>query len=369
MIHTATLTCVSLKKAVYESFKQLDDTFYNRADNRLINRRYKGQGVVVSLYIIRKEKYTSFVAECRVNFKRLNEKENHTLVYAHGDLIATAVKFDEIMIDLGLPDFTRWKVKRMDFCTNIVTPYVSQYIKLMQKGDIPLSQRMTYDRNTRNYSMRSGSVYLPSKARDLRTKTTGSTTINFYDKHDQLLKESKVNTMITPEMLLQAENILRIEVQCHKPKLNYISRKYNLHGRDLVQLLPNPEIIQMGFDVLETAILSVCRSGNYYRASEAKKKIEDSSFRKTTKQAMLQILSTVNRSYGSIYKAREELALDRDKFNKLLQKFDALGINPVTISDNRKISGKGIREGLSSVYDLFIDSYQAELLADDSASD
>ena len=252
----------------------------------------------------------------------------------------------------GLPSFENWNTNRIDYCINIKTPYVKEYIDLMQKGDVPHSQRLSYNPSNRNYAHRKGSVYLVSKARDKRKGNTGSTTINFYDKEDQIKKEQADNSVIE-----QAKNILRLEVQCNRPKLDYLKKKYALEDKKITSLLS----AQISFDVLESAVLAICKVGDYYRRTEALKKIDDLKCHQKTKDNMKLIIDTVSKQYNSIDKARKQLVksnqLTKGQFNGYIQKLNAIDINPVTIRDNKHLADKSLKDGLDSIYSLLMDAF------------
>ncbi len=357
MIHTATLTYSPASKEMFQSFINASGTVYYQQDNRYINTQYKKDGLILSAFMTKKNNYTAYVFMCRVNFKRLIEKQNRIEVYTDADYNQMQEKFNQIMIDNSLPLLEQWNTNRIDYCINVKTPYVKQYIKLMQKGDIPYSQRRVYDKKNRNYSTKEGSVYLPAKARDGRSKKTGSITINFYDKQDQLQKEQQTNSLIGDEVIAQAKDILRLEVQCNKQKLEYIKSKYHLQDKKITSLLS----AQISFDVLERAVLGVCKVGDYYRRSIAIKKINQTKHTQQTKEKLIQILKRIASQYQSIWKIREEYeasGTDRITFNSYLKMIQAAGVNPVMLSENRE-------EMIPNIYDLFFDAFNNELYIDE----
>ena len=357
MIHTATLTYSPASKEMFQTFIKASGTVYYQQDNRYINTQYKADGLIISAFMSKKNNYTAYVFICRVNFKRLIEKQNRIEVYTDADYNQMQEKFNQIMQENNLPLLEQWNTNRIDYCINIRTPYVKEYIKLMQKGDIPYSQRRAYDKKNRNYSTKEGSVYLPAKARDGRSKKTGSITINFYDKQDQLKKEQQVNKDITDEIIAQAKDILRLEVQCNKPKLEYIKSKYHLQDKKITSLLS----AQISFDVLERAILGVVRNGDYHRRSIALATIDSTNYTKQTKDKLKDILKRIARQYKSIWKIREELEVSgtsRTAFNEYLKKIQAAGVNPVMLSESRQ-------EKIQNIYDLFFEAFNEELYIDE----
>ena len=152
-----------------------------------------------------------------------------------------------------------------------------------------------------------GSVYLPSKSRNIKQNKTGSLTINFYNKYQELSVESIKNKEITEAQLNQAKDILRLEVQCHRPKLDSIRQKYSLENKKIIHYL-SPQI---SFDVLESAILKVCKKGDYCRKSVALEKIDnEKGLHDSTKNNLKMILTEVNRQHQSISKAKNIWTLE-----------------------------------------------------------
>ena len=73
------------------------------------------------------------------------------------------------------------------------------------------------------------------------------------------------------------------------------------------------------------------------------------------------IIDTVSKQYNSIDKARKQLVksnqLTKEQFNGYIQKLNNIGINPVTIRDNKHLQDKSLQEGLDSIYDLLVDAF------------
>ena len=357
MIHTATLT-IKPSRAVFDIFTGHPKSYFIKQDSIWMNKSFKDYGLILTGKVYYYDGFAIRSIQCRINFKRLIEQQNRIAVYTDADFDKMVATFNTIMVHLGgLPCFAEWNVKRIDYCINIKTPYVKEYISLMQKGDIPVWQRPPYNPTSKRYCNRIGSVYLPAKGRNVKQNKTGSITINFYDKNHQQAAETIKNNTVS-EALQQSENILRLEVQCHRPKLSSLARKYSLDDTKIINFLSS----QISFDVLETAIKSVCRLGDYQRKTVAEQMLEASKgLHKSTKEDLKTLLQEVNRQHQSVSKARDRLAaagiLTRDRFNQLLKKLDELNINPVTIPDNKSIPNKTHKEGLENIYIQFFDTF------------
>lgn len=358
MIHTATLT-LQPSKSTFQIFQNNPKTYFLKQENIWMNKEYKTSGIIITGKICTFDSFQTYLFTCRINFKRLIEQQDRLAVYTDEDYQKMVTAFNTLMVYLGgLPTFENWNVNRIDYCINVKTPYVQEYIALMQKGDIPAWQRQSYNPSSKRYTHMLGSVYLPSKSRNIKQNKTGSLTINFYNKYQELSVESIKNKEITEAQLNQAKDILRLEVQCHRPKLDSIRQKYSLENKKIIHYL-SPQI---SFDVLESAILKVCKKGDYCRKSVALEKIDnEKGLHDSTKNNLKMILTEVNRQHQSITKARDNLVaagqLTKTKFNQLLTKLDELNINPVTISDNKSIDGIHQKDGLPNIYNLFFETF------------
>lgn len=358
MIHTATLT-LQPSQSTFQIFQSNPKTYFLNQENIWMNKEYKSLGIVITGQICKFDNFQTYLLTCRINFKRLIEQQDRLAVYTDDDYQKMVTQFNTIMVYMGgLPTFENWNVNRIDYCINIKTPYVKEYISLMQKGDIPAWQRLPFNPISKRYTNQIGSIYLPAKSRNIKQNKTGSITINFYNKHLQQSAEALKNNEISEAILKQSEDVLRLEVQCHRPKIDSLKKRYNLENKKIIHYLAP----QISFDVLESAIKSVCHLGDYQRKSVALGIIETAKgLHQSTRDDLKSILIEVNRQHQSISKARDSLVaagyFKRDKFNNLIKKLDELNINPVTISDNKSIVDKTQKEGLENIYIPFFNSF------------
>ena len=173
MVHTATLT-YSPTKELFQSFIMAQGVRYDPRTKRFILDKYKSNGIVLFAFETIKQTYHSYALLCRINFKRLIETGDRIATFAESDTDAVAASFDAIMAKISpdMPPFFEWNVNRIDYCVNVRTPYVAEYLRLLKKSDMPHYFRA---RNGNHYQ-RSGSLYL----------VCDSVTVKFYDKQDQL---------------------------------------------------------------------------------------------------------------------------------------------------------------------------------------
>lgn len=370
MVHTAELTYFP-DHELFEAFKNLPDTVYYQQQNTWWNSSLKEDyGLTFRIKKIGNpyRQYESIRMICRINFKKViacNHPE-----YNHRVDIMTVWDVDEVEQQFNtiieqflpiMPQFEFWKVNRIDYCVNIQTRYVDEYIELLKKGDRPWLKDW-YDRQG-NYTQKKGSLYLVSTA---KKKKNRSVTINFYNKQDQLQKQFGVPEdelqfdEIDPTLEL-AENILRLEVQCHRAKTEALKKKYGMDGKYVKEFL-NYEI---AYDVLKNYLLRIAGTSDYHRKQIAYQMIDDGSFKDETKLKLKQIIANVSIQHSNVSKVRERYAEDgtmsKDEYSRLLRKLQDKNINPVTIRNNKSLVGKRLKEGLPSLVTLFEEAWEDEM--------
>lgn len=371
MIHTGMIFC-NINKDQFEKFRSHPDTKPHRQDKfrTWVNIAFKDYGITyIQARYIQKPQFTAVHVTCRLNFKRLIEQENRVLTYKESDHDAVMQVFNQIMLQVGLPSWVNWKVNRIDYCIDVKTDHVEDYIHLMQKGDIPHHQKLPYNPVNKRREHKKGSVYLIARARDKRSHRTGSMTVNFYDKYLQKLNEQAVTMTVTDAEVEQARNILRLEIQCFLPKINSLKNSYSLADTRLEQYLSD----YICCNVIEDMLFKIARKGAYLRMSEALQIIDVSSCQARTKIKLKALIKAVARQYQSVAKVRDMFisdgtVRDREAFSDLLRKLDKLDVNPVTIPDKKAITGLRLKEGLPNLYDLFFDAVQEELYEDSAES-
>ena len=352
MIHTATLT-YSPTKELFQSFIMAQGVRYDPRTKRFILDKYKSNGIVLFAFETIKQTYHSYALLCRINFKRLIETGDRIATFAESDTDAVAASFDAIMAKISpdMPPFFEWNVNRIDYCVNVRTPYVAEYLRLLKKSDMPHYFRA---RNGNHYQ-RSGSLYL----------VCDSVTVNFYDKQDQLRHEQKTNVVITNSMIAQAQDVLRVEVQCHRARTNYIKFKYDMDAKTIGYFLSDAISMQ----VLLSTLDRIAPHADYQRRGTALLYINVSRFSERKKRQLRQLIADISRQHASIWKVRQQYENDgiltKNTFNQYLRTLKSMNINAVTISDNHKLTGKTLSEGLPSLQDVLLDAIAHEIDTDE----
>ena len=123
---------------------------------------------------------------------------------------------------LDIRDFT---VTRIDYCFNVDTPYVPEYIEFLGHAFQMTNSgsRVDYVRENGLY----GSVYVRT-ASDYRENQNKNYTLNFYDKSDRLRYLQNKGCHVSEADKILANNVLRLEVQCGYQMIKRQAKKYGI---------------------------------------------------------------------------------------------------------------------------------------------
>ena len=318
MVHTMTITHSIISRKIYdEIFENLNKLskskvgrFYPKG-NEYITHAMKDKGfsriALMKKKVNSKYKCPYMQISITLNPAILIGKNIEDIIEAF-EIVDVQREFDKeiTLIHKDLPRLNNWIVNRIDYAVNIETKYVSEYIKLFQRADKPYNFKEPYCLKSKRRKQLKGSFYL----------TSNSANINFYDKGNER-KKAGVEGI---------DNLLRLEVQCKKNKVNSIksSKKFDscLVGHFLDPLL-SQEIIDYYFR-------KVIGNGHYLTLAEAIKTIKDSNYGRKTKDKCIDVLKQIN-VQRSIWKARQKSNYEKNEFNRHLKNVQALGVNPVTI--------------------------------------
>lgn len=283
---------------------------YIKLINKRINKRYKYNFMQITIImnpvkLIKRNKLEVLKADQVEELKKLfNEKVKR--------------------IHTSLPMLDYWVTSRIDYTININTPYVEEYIKLFQRGDKPRHFKELYCHKAKTRKQLDGSFYLLSN----------SVNINFYNKESERLSQNFNKD--------GAKDLLRLEIQCKKPKTNTLKGKYEFDSRHLEHYLSQ----EISHQQLKYYYDKTIGSGDYYKLSEAIRIVQESNYTSKTKKKLIEVLRAVSK-HRSIWRAREESKYNTSCFNRYLKQIRVLGVNPVTIPARWNV------EGLINVLDIF----------------
>lgn len=333
MIHTGMLTLrdIGLTYQCYQAFGRLPGTQWSQKEQCNINYDYRPKGLILlGKKFSPAEGQVVHILMARINFNRLVTQEGGITVATEPDYPDVEIAFNLLMEEIGLPSMQYWTVSRLDYCVNIQTPNAATYVKLLKRGIVPWWWRDRYIHANNDYGQQTGSVYLVpdiDRREGQNKHKTGARILNIYDKADQLRSEGA-----SPDQVAEAEGILRVEVQCLKPRLKTIKKRMRLHDMSLSNLW-SADICSRE---LQTALYAIAGTTCDYSAKgETVKALRACSGMHTATRerlrAMLDYVAT-HTAWG-LNQWREEHGArqTREDINRLSD----LGINPVTINDKR----------------------------------
>lgn len=256
----------------------------------------------------------------------------HKVIYPHDnvtlytpdeqELFITGI--NTIMEEMNLPPIQSrlWQTKRVDYTVNIPCAYTRLYLDLMNRSrSMNYQDRKVFDGN---------SCYLQSK----------SINVNIYSKQNQLEKKTdrqKIDRNITQDDIVNATDILRVEVQCKSEKVKTIQKKHGWKDRNIMHYL-NPDI---AIEVLKGCAKQFY-TGDYWSADKGKgynvfNKIDEASgIQQTTKENMKQIVSLMaNNRELTLDEVRQTLKESKNltdtQWYTIIKRFNAINVNPVPL--------------------------------------
>jgi len=385
VIHTIELSCMLTKSDYDELFGTLVKTRrpdeYKKGVVHVECKTLQDNGIIFE-FITNFGEFVGYFLRARVNMKRLIDSENRVALFQLIDYKSVKEGFREKVSRIIDPtkypflcDIERWDVRRIDYCIQFKVPDVAQYIKLMQKGNkpirglfkIPYSKEMAKDKKIKvddelRKTHRKGSVYFTSR----------SMNINFYDKQLEMKSEKNIGRY-SDDQINDAENMLRIEVQCLKFKLTHIRRKFHISDKCIKHYLD----VEIAKDVLITKYDEIAGKGDYLKKKGILATIEGCKAKRATKVRLVEAVEKANngtRKTG-VWKAR--LKLERDEGKGAAKKFGerinylnkVLGVNPIALSENYKLDKLPSLHGdiLHYFDDMSKEAIEDELLIEDIA--
>ena len=153
-------------------------------------------------------------------------------------------------------------------------------------------------------------------------------------------------------MIQQATGLLRLEVQCHKPKLDYLKNQNpDWDGRWIGYYLSE----RIAYDILETAVLRVTKDADFWKKNKAISMVEQADLTESMKEKLKKLINDV--AISSIPVVREKYLKDGMNgatFSGYLALLEKNNINVCTIPRDHHISH------LDSVWKLLLRGFREE---------
>ena len=318
MIHTLTITHQIISPKTFDEIYKRLELIAREKPRKVKEGCYVSEGLkeegftyikLTSKKVNSKYKYNFMQITITMNPLKLIGR-NKLEVLIENQLSELKERFAEEVqkIHNSLPILDYWTINRIDYAVNINTPYVEEYIKLFQRADKPRSFKELYCSKSKTRKQREGSFYL----------FNNSVSINFYNKEHERLSQNFNKD--------EAKDLLRIEVQCKKPKTNTIKAKNGFNSRHLEHYLSQ----EISYQQIEYYYNKTIGTGDYYKLSEAIRIVQVSNYTAKTKEKLIVMLRDINKC-RSIWKARKKSQYNSSCFNRYLKQIRAVSVNPVTI--------------------------------------
>lgn len=224
-------------------------------------------------------------------------------------------------------DIRSFTPTRLDFCYNIKTDFVDQYIHFFNDAFsfIDADTRKNYTQE----AQKEGSCYVKT-ASEYERNSRKNYTVNFYDKTDRITKQKKNRERIIEDDFKNAKDVLRLEVQIGPDKLNYECKKLKIQ-RTFGNLCTYDMSLHF-FDKIYSTVFKASSTEDYYSniaakaimAEDDKTKKKDAGKKLTKPQEALRILA-------------QNHPITDEKYKYGRKKIKKLGMPPLYCScENRK---------------------------------
>lgn len=327
-----------IRNTLYDINDHYPGKIYSCKKNKIISEQFKKLGLIIILK--RKEnKPSNFIF--KINPRFLIGKYDYEGIFPcnSNNINIVISKTNTILKQIGASfNFNDMTISRIDLCVNIDTrsaDITDAYMRLVKRCYIPYNYiRNTYDKDCHNYKEKNNnsfSAYSPM------------TTFSIYDKNYQM-NDQDLNKSIE----YKDSEILRIEVTLNRDAI------YKIISSMSANKLENNEVLlyfgQNSRNIIMANVLKFFQVGKYVSFKDAKLITQSSNYRKNDKKHMLCLLTMNSKCKNmntAVKKAMNEHNLSTYQVHNIIEKFDSLGINPITLTNNLSHI-----KMLPSIYDL-----------------
>ena len=299
-------------------FQTNGKTYYDRNSSMptLVCNTVTSRGITIKLIKFEKNDFPYYALCYRINPRRIIESYDYIGLFNAKDTDMMLKKADEYLLPLKLPSVHDCRLSRIDFCANIEMSgqhEIFEYIKLLQRGRYPsnYTPSLYYDLTSKRSKHHKNSVKISHKK---------LLDVVYYNKYDQL-KENPLCQNID-----EAENILRAEIQCKKRKVKHLMDKFGCTS--VRSFLKHSD--KIGTYVFKQYANKFYGGGDFYKLDEIYRRIDDSKFKDKSKKKMTE-LAQLSAKHKSLDAALHKLDWDKATKEKILKKFDKIGVSPVVI--------------------------------------
>lgn len=173
------------------------------------------------------------------------------------------------LFPVAIMDIRDFTVSRIDYCFNVETPHVTDYIDFMSRAFQMVNAGTRVDYSSKHQL--SGSVYIRT-ASDYEDNSNKNYTLNFYDKADQVKDLISKGAYISEGDRMLARDVLRLEVQCGYQMIKRLTRKYGICNTfgELLDFRIAYEAIRSTYQLT----LHGTENADFFTYAEAKKRLK-----------------------------------------------------------------------------------------------
>lgn len=325
-IHTFELQCglcfeeyQPIRETLFQLSKETSKRFFPQ-NNFQKCELYSDHGLSIFL--------NSHLIRLIINPSRLIDTDNLIGLYAPEHC---SIPFEELLCMLSslletfLPEeiFSRLFVRRIDYTIDSFLPseeHVLLFLKLAKKNGLPRGFQETYPARIRN------SPDFNRKFSYDVSHTSGAYHVTLYAKHQQLYTRKN----IPQDMLDATMGLLRTEISCIYPQNAFP----DMQPDELEYLFHSENLLSIYQDIIP----KLFPYGTYLKSTLAKEMIETHyKNQRTLKKHILKYLDN-NITYHSFHNGYKLLQNKNIPKKTLLETFYTIGVNPVTIAINDKVS-------------------------------
>ena len=299
---------------------------YSYKENQIISEQFNKQGLIV---ILKKKKNKPSYFIIKINPRFLIGKYDYEGIFPCNinNINIVINNINTMLTQIGASfTFNDMTVSRIDLCVNIDTcsaDITDAYMRLVRRCYIPYNfTRNYYDKDCHNYKEKndnSFSAYSPM------------ITFTIYDKNYQMYDQN-----LPKSIEYKDSDLLRIEVSLKRDAI------YQIVSSASDNTLDNNEVLsffgQKSKEIILAHVHKFFQTGSYVPFKDAKLIIQSSNYRKSDKKHMLYLLtmnSKCKNMNAAVKKIMNEHNLSTYQVNNIIDKFDALNINPITLTNKQ----------------------------------
>jgi hypothetical protein len=200
-------------------------------------------------------------------------------------------------------DIRNFTVTHIDFCINVTTPYVKEYIDFLTQAFEKTNhgERVNYTKEKQTY----GSVYIKTTAQYEKNEKRNYT-VNFYDKSDWVQNKLLEGSNISTQDQILADQLLRLELQAGNQQVKKIAAECNI-GNTFAEFF-NFDVAYKTILRLYNLVFKANEEADSYSHERAKKAVDGIEGLQTkSKESALKTLKDVSQNHHVTRSRRDRI--------------------------------------------------------------